>query len=485
MPCTAIIATLATCLTFVPQTHPQQSAVPVIAALTKDIPILMREADIPGLSIAILHTGHIAWIHSFGTIDPATNQPVTDHTRFSAASLSKTIFTYAVLQLVDQGKLNLDTPLTHYWPERIVSDPRLDKITARIVLSHRTGFPDWRPDGGKLQIFFTPGDRFSYSGEGYVYLQHTVEHIENKPLNDIAQQLVFTPLGMTDSTYISHAGPDVSPGYTASGESRPPDRSDKGNAAYSLLTTAHDYALFLEAILNGRGLKPVTLREMETPQIAVDPTCTYCTDHAPVKLSTNLFWGLGWGIEEIPSGKYIWHWGDNDVYKAFVAVDLTRRDAVVYFTNSQNGLAIAPALVHEAIGGDQRIFSWLGYDSYDSPGMRFTHDVAHHGDVALISYAAELKAGTISEGTIDTAGHILLDQKKYTDAIAVLTRNTELHSQSSSTWDSLGEAYMDAGERDLAIKNYEKALELDPSRDSAKSALAKLHSEATKIKTVP
>jgi CubicO group peptidase (beta-lactamase class C family) len=480
-----IAMALAACLIYTSQAHSQQPASdPTVAALTQDVPHLMQEADIPGLSIALLRNGNIAWAHSFGTVNPSTNQPVTDHTRFSAASLSKTVFAYAVLKLVEQGKLDLDTPLSHYWSERIVdpaNDPRLDKITARLVLSHRTGFPNWRPDGGQLKIFFNPGERFSYSGEGYVYLQHTVEHIEGKPLNDIMQQLVFTPLGMNDSSYILQPdwAANISPGYTVTDTAIPPHQGKEANAAASLLTTAHDYALFLQAILNGRGLKPETLRQMETPQIAVDPTCTNCTDHAPAKLSTNLFWGLGWGIEQTATGKYLWHWGDNNVYKAFVAVDLNRRDAVVYFSNSVNGLSIAPALVHEAIGGDHPSLTWLHYDTYDSPAMRFSRDIVRNGSQALTTHSTQLKDGTISEDSINSAGYLLLEQKKYADAIAVFTRNTELHPQSANTWDSLGEAYVNAGQKDQAIQSYEKALQLNPNQESSKTALAKLHSEPT------
>jgi len=250
----SLLLTLA-CLSLAAPARAQQA----VGTLTRDIPTLMQQTDIPGLSIALVQNGRTGWIHSFGTVDPTTSQPVTDHTRFSAASLSKTIFAYAVLQLVDQGKLDLDTPLTHYWPERVTEpqdDARLDKITARIVLSHRTGFRNWRGDDGKLKIFFTPGERFSYSGEGYVYLQHTIEHIEGKPLNEIVQQLVFSPLGMNDSTYISGPGPNITLGYNAGLQQRTPVESDKGNAASSLLTTPHDYALFLEAILSGRNSPP-------------------------------------------------------------------------------------------------------------------------------------------------------------------------------------------------------------------------------------
>ncbi len=456
-----------------------------VATLSRDIPSLMQQTDTPGLSVALIQNGRTSWVHSFGTVDPTTGEPVTDRTRFSAASLSKTVFAYAVLQMVDQGKLDLDTPLTHYWPERVVDpddDTRLDKITARIVLSHRTGFRNWRGDD-KLKIYFTPGERFSYSGEGYVYLQHTVEHIQGKPLNEIVQQLVFTPLGMKDSTYISVPGPNITLGYTAGGQQRTPIRSDDGNAAASLLTTAHDYALFLEAILSGQGLKAATLRQMETPQIAVDPSCTNCTDHAPAKLSTDLFWGLGWGIEQTPTGKYLWHWGDNGAFKAFVSVDLNHRNAVVYFANSQNGLAIAPAIVKDAIGGEHPAFAWIKYDAYDSPKIRFIHDALHDGSKVLTTYAAQLKDGSISEETMNSAGYFLYRQKKYDDAIAIFNRCLELHPRNDTAYNNLGDTYAEIGRTELAMENYELALKLNPARGDTKAALAKLQSPGAKTET--
>jgi len=475
--------TIATTIFLVALTHAQQpDQKTAIASLTRDIPTLMQQADIPGLSIALIESGHTAWLHSFGTVDPSTNAPVTDHTRFSAASLSKPVFAYAVLKLVDQGKLDLDTPLTHYWPTDApypidpAKDPQLSQITARIVLSHRTGFPNWRPDGKPLQILFTPGSRFSYSGEGYVYLQRTVERIAGKPLNQIMQQLVFTPLGMNDSTYISVPGPNITLGYSPALKPRGPIRSDDGNAASSLLTTAHDYALFLEAILNRRGLKPATFRQMETPQIAVDPACSNCANRpAPTTLSKEIFWGLGWGIEQTSTSKYLWHWGDNPSFKAFVCVDLNHRSAVVVFTNSQNGLSIAPALTDHALGGEHPAFHWIHYDTYDSPSFLFTHDIVHTGATALTTHSTELQQHLISEDTLESAGYILLyDQKKNDDAIAVFTRNVELYPDNGNAQASLGEGYMVAGNKALAIESYERALKLVPNSRFVKSQLAKL-----------
>ena len=480
------VITTALCLITLAHAQPP-NAKTAIASLTRDIPNLMQQTDIPGLSIALIENGRTSWLRSFGTVDPTTNAPVSDHTRFSAASLSKPVFAYAVLQLVDQGKLDLDTPLIHYWPTDRpyaidpANDPRLQQITARIVLSHRTGFPNWRPDNKPLTIYFAPGSRFSYSGEGYVYLQRTVERIEGKPLNQIMKELVFTPLGMADSTYISVPGPNITLGYTQGLTQRTPIRSDDGNAAASLLTTAHDYTLFLEAILNHRGLKPATFRQMETPQIAVDPACTNCTEKpTSTTLSKELFWGLGWGIEQTSTAKYLWHWGDNGAFKAFVSIDLSHRNAIVYFANSQNGLAIAPALVRDALSGEHPAFAWIKYDPYDSPKVRFIHDALHDGSKVLTVYAAQLKDGSISEETMNSAGYFLYRQKKYDDAIAIFNRCLELHPKSDNAYNNLGDTYAATGKPELAIQNYLRALELNPDRDDTKAALAKLQPSATK-----
>lgn len=174
-----------------------------IQQLEKNIPELMKKDGVPGLAIAVIRGGKTTWVHGFGIKEAQSNQPVMEDTVFEAASLSKPVFTYGVLKLVDQGRLGLDVPLTTYLPKPFVAgDERLAKITARIVLSHRTGFPNWPADDGSVSIYFKPGERFSYSGEGYIYLQRVVEQITGKALNDYMTEAVFTPLGMTSSSYV-------------------------------------------------------------------------------------------------------------------------------------------------------------------------------------------------------------------------------------------------------------------------------------------
>jgi CubicO group peptidase (beta-lactamase class C family) len=448
------------------------------AKLEAAIPDLMRKGGVPGLQIALIQNGKTAWLGNFGVKNASTGQHVTDDTIFEAASLSKPVFAYGVLKLVEEGKLNLDAPLTGYLPKPYIEgDERLKLITARIVLSHRTGFPNWRGEGHALTIRFTPGERFSYSGEGFVYLQKVVEQITGKPLNDYMTEAVFLPLGMKSSSYIWRTEFDerTASGHDTDGQVEEKSRPKEANAAASLHTTAADDARFVEAILNGTGLKRETVKQMETPQIAVDPTCTNCTEHPVKELSKELFWGLGWGIAQTGQGEVLWHWGDNGAFRCFVAANPMRKSGVVFFTNSENGLAIAEDVVQAALGDDLPAFHWIKYDRYDSASVRFANAVRERGAAAAIAeFDKELRAGAIEERSINSLGYRLMWQKKMEDAIEMFQLNVRLHPGSSNAYDSLGEAYMNHGEKELAIRSYEKSLELEANNGNAVEMLKKL-----------
>jgi len=342
--------------------EPAAHAGATIVQLEKDVPELMKKDGVPGLSMAVIRGGKTTWVHGFGTKEAKTDQPVTGETVFEAASLSKPVFAYGVLKLVEQRKLGLDVPLTTYLPKPFVEgDERLAKITARIVLSHRTGFPNWPADDGSVSIYFTPGERFSYSGEGYIYLQRVVEQITGKPLNEYMTEAVFTPMGMTSSSYVWQPDFDAltATGHDSDGKPTESWKPKEAGAASTLNTTAKDYALFVEAVLNGKGLKPATLHEMETPQIALDPECRICIKREPKQLSKNLFWGLGWGIERKDGTDVLWHWGDNGSFKCFVMAEPKTKSGVVMFANSENGLVIAKPVIDEAMGTESLAFDWL------------------------------------------------------------------------------------------------------------------------------
>jgi CubicO group peptidase (beta-lactamase class C family) len=174
-------------------------------------------------------------------------------------------------------------------------------------------------------------------------------------------EAVFTPLGMTSSSYVWRPDFDAltATGYDSDGKPTELWKPIEAGAASTLNTTAKDYALFVEAILNGNGLKPATLREMETPEIALDPGCRICIKHEPKQLSKNLFWGLGWGIERKDGTDALWHWGDNGSFKGFVMAEPKTKSGVVMFANSENGLEVGKPLVDEVMGRGSLAFEWL------------------------------------------------------------------------------------------------------------------------------
>ena len=143
----------------------------------RELKALMREHAIPGLSMVIVENGEVALHLELGVKNSQTKDPVDEDTLFETASLSKPVFAYGVLKLVEKGLLDLDRPLVAYLPyPDIANDERGHFITARMVLAHATGFPNWRPKNEPLKMHFQPGERFSYSGEGFLFLQKVAEH---------------------------------------------------------------------------------------------------------------------------------------------------------------------------------------------------------------------------------------------------------------------------------------------------------------------
>ncbi len=165
---------------------------------------LMDQGRVPGASIAMIRNGELVGARGLGLADASAGTPVTAETLFEAASLSKPVFAYMVLKLAERGELDLDRPLSEILPHPDLDDPRRDQLTARQVLSHTTGLPNWRPgrwsdNPGPLVLSFDPGSRFSYSGEGFEYLRRVVEKLTGSGLEDLATREIFEPLGMSST----------------------------------------------------------------------------------------------------------------------------------------------------------------------------------------------------------------------------------------------------------------------------------------------
>jgi CubicO group peptidase (beta-lactamase class C family) len=454
----------------------------VIQQLEQLIPKLLQEGDVPGLSIALIRNSEVVWHKGYGVKNSQTKEPVTDGTMFEAASLSKPVFAYAVLKLADLGKIDLDTPLNKYLPGNydVGDDQRIHQITARQVLSHTTGFPNWRNDK-LLKIYFMPGERFSYSGEGFVYLSKVVEKISGEKFNDFMKHSVFEPLGMTSSSYVwqDNFAQSKSYGHSPMSEPRGQNKVEIANAAASLVTTAQDYGKFLAAILKGQGLKKATLQQMMKAQIKVSESGTNNTMRMPEKLSPTLSWGLGAGLQQTADGLSFWHWGDNGNTKAYFVAFEKKKSGVVIFTNSANGLSIIPEIVDAAVGGQQPALAWLKYESYKSPAKVLFKSIVAKGAVEALNEYREWRKGrksdeAVNESQMNRIGYNLVGLKRLKDAIEVFKLNVEDYPQSPNTYDSLGEAYLQNGEKELAIKNYKRSVELNPNNTNGIEALKKL-----------
>lgn len=392
------------------------------------LPRLLALSSVPGTALAVVEAGRLAWTHGAGVrylatpadhagsasagsnapadaagltaVHPAADaapdaaaNAVTADAVFEAASLGKPVFAWGVLGLADAGALDLDRPLSAYLPLPDVTDAAARRITARHVLSHTTGFPNWRRALGPLVPAFEPGTRFGYSGEGIYYLQRVVEHLTGQPFAAWARDAVLAPLGMRDSSFVwqaayaarlaeGHASDgtlgdtlaavgrrnadlgvaavgkplnawthdDAVRALAATAPRLPPLPNFLGpNAAGTLFTTAADYGRFVAhavasaAATTARPSAPSTTArgQMFAPQVRVNGA---------------LAWGLGWSLEQEPGAstapgggwRYAWHWGDNGTTKNFVLADLAAQRAVVVLTNGESGFKVYERLVAAA-----------------------------------------------------------------------------------------------------------------------------------------
>ncbi len=332
----------------------------LIAFLESEIPSLLeRGITTPGVAMALVADAKPLWSRGFGVKDRTTNVPVDGNTVFEFGSVSKTVFAYAVMKACEKGILHLDTPLTKYTSERyLAGDPRLDLITPRHVLSHTTGFQNWRSKSEPLKIQFAPGARWEYSGEGYHYLQSVLTHLTGRvdpndcktfedglrvcatDFDSYMKASLLVPFGMTSSGYSyrdTMARPHDDKGRLMPGRTTTAIDAARYGSAGALHSTAPDYANFLTEIIEPKTadsyrLSTGSLREMVRPQ---------------VKVTDTLWWGLGWAIERHPGmGDILSHSGDNPGFKAMTGASLRRRSAFIIVTNGDRGFedVIRPVL---------------------------------------------------------------------------------------------------------------------------------------------
>ena len=349
---------------------------------------LMKAANVQGLAVTVFNHNKSVYKKSFGYKNLRTKEPINNETNFYGASLSKSVFAVMVMQLVEKGILDLDKPLQEYLPKPIYDykptkrwhdnyqdlkdDSSYLKITARMCLDHTTGFPNWRWDepDQKLRVKAIPGSRYSYSGEGLVYLQVVLEHLLNKPLEQMMQENIFGPLKMNHSSYTwqPQFEKDYCLGHNTTGETYAKDKDNEARAASTLETTLNDYTLFTEAVLGNKLLKKSTTKAMFTQQIKIRSIAQF----GPLRLQDSdandgidLGYGLGWVLLQSPYGTGAFKEGHGDGFQHYSIIFPQAGTGIIIMSNSDNAESIFKELLETAIGDIYTPWKWENYIPYD------------------------------------------------------------------------------------------------------------------------
>jgi CubicO group peptidase (beta-lactamase class C family) len=319
--------------------------------------------EIPALSIAIINDGKIVYNNSIGVSNTRTNLPVNENSIFESASLSKPVFAFFVMKLSEKAIINLDRPLYLYLPEEeLEKDQRYKKVTARMVLNHSTGFPNWRwfdelpansdLDRGDFFMLSDPNSYFTYSGEAYQYLARVIAHlnfVNMYELDDLFQKEVAQLLEMEHAYFVwddylyenkvfGHI--NGKPIKKSWGAGLPYQNSKIFNSAGGLQTEANSYAHFLVSIINGKGLYAETYNEMLSPYTDISKeNINYKEDGI-----TN--WSLGFGIKPMKNDTIYRHGGSNSDFQSEFAISRKKKYGYVFFVNCDKGNKFNENLEH-------------------------------------------------------------------------------------------------------------------------------------------
>lgn len=358
-------------------------AAPKPTAIDAEVGKVLDATKANGLAIAVIENGKVGYTKAYG-IRNAKGEPLTPDTVMYGASLTKTVFAYTVLQLVDQGKLTLDTPISElldkplpdYDPEAIyrnkygpykdlASDPRWAKITPRIALTHSTGFANfsWLEPDRKLRMHFDPGARYAYSGEGLILLQFVIENGKLKQDLGELTQANFTRLGMTRTSLMwrDDFRPNLADGWNDAGEVGEHDERSKVRVAGSMDTTITDIAKFTAALVRGDGLSDKSRAELTKPQLKITTAHqfpTFLPDLPADQQRKDLYAGLGVIVFDGPQGHGFYKGGhDGQTANTMVCIEKGRR-CVVILSNDVRAEAGFADLVKFVLGDTGVPYDW-------------------------------------------------------------------------------------------------------------------------------
>lgn len=356
-------------------------------AIDAEVNKIMIQTHAKGMAVAVIDHGRVGYVQAYG-IRNAKGDPLLTNTVMYGASLTKTVFAYTVMQLVDQGKLHLDipikddldNPLPSYGPDPVypdkygpykdlADDPRWERITPRMCLTHSTGFSNFwfiEPDH-KLHIHFEPGTHFSYSGEGFILLQFVVEHGRKAQglgldVGDLTK-VNFERLGMTRTSLVWYNGQDtnVADGWNDQGQPQPHDKRSKVRAAGSMNTTISDFSKFTAALVSGEGLSAASRAEMTKPKMHITTAHQFPLFQADLPVNEqrkDLYAGLGVVVFDGAQGHGFYKGGhDGQTANTMVCIEASQR-CVLILSNDVRSEAGFAELVRFILGDTGVPYDW-------------------------------------------------------------------------------------------------------------------------------
>jgi len=312
------------------------------AVMDRSAPQWLARFHVPSLAVAYVRDGAVAWTRVYG--EQAPGVPASERTLYNVASLTKPVFAETVLRLAAAGRLSLDEPMASAWVDPdLAGDPRARILTPRMALSHRLGFANWRREtGGVLRFQWEPGSGYHYSGEGFQYAARFATRRAGAPLDSLARQYLFRPLGMTQTSFTRQEwfADRVARPMGPEGRYGEPSTSPEGNAADDLYTTIGDYAAFLVGVMNRTGLPARLGAERDSIHALDTSPGAACDPRKVARCPTRMGYGLGWEILEYTDGPLRWHTGSDWGEKSMVFYFPARRKGVVMLTNGANGFQV-------------------------------------------------------------------------------------------------------------------------------------------------
>ena len=334
---------------------------------------LMQREHVQGLALATIDNGAVVHVAAYG-IRNAAGDPLTTQTIMYGASLTKTAFTYLVMQLVDEGRPNLDTSIADLLPRPLpeyddyhdlAGDVRWKALTLRILLTHTSGFANLRSleDDGKLRFHHDPGTRYGYSGEGFYLAQLLLEEALRLDVGREMQTRVFDRFGMsrTSMQWRPDFRVNLADGFRIDGTPEPHDERSSVSAAGSMDTDIEDQARLWAGIVRGDGLSPASRAEMMRPQVAITSAHqfpTFAPETNAANASIGLLAGLGLVTFQDPAGEMWFKGGHNDWTGNMVVCLESRKRCLVLLSNDVRAERIYPDLTRAVLGQTTMPWAW-------------------------------------------------------------------------------------------------------------------------------